>query len=83
MIIATFPHRGESLTVEVLDVYDGSNGRKLASVRALSGEPFTCWTHGGWATGSLASVPVFLLREVAATVDLPGLAIPAGELVTG
>lgn len=38
-IIAVFPHKGASLEVEVLDVFE-SGGVNLAAVRALDGRPF-------------------------------------------
>ena len=76
MIIANIPHNGETITVEVLDVFTTGDGRKLATVRALTGQPFTSWTHGGWAESDTRRVRVDQLANVAISVELPAL-VPA------
>jgi len=63
-ILASIPHKGNRMTVEILDVWTGGSGVKLATVRALTGQPFQSWTHGGWATSDTANFPAGLLRDV-------------------
>lgn len=76
MIIAQIPHNGTTITIEVLSVFTTGDGRKLASVRALTGHPFTEWTHGGPADTDTRRVRVDLLANVALSVELPAL-VPA------
>lgn len=45
-ILADLEQNGVMIQVQVLDVFEGS-GRKLATVQALQGKPFTRWTMGG------------------------------------
>lgn len=70
MIIASITRNGNSLPVEVVDTFTTGDGRKLAVVRALSGQPFTQWTHGGPSQSDSAYVPVDYLANLAASVDL-------------
>ena len=68
MITAQVPHKGAWLTVQVLELFNGTEG-KVAYVKALSingsqPEPFISWTHGGWATHSTTTYPVSFLRNV-------------------
>lgn len=70
MIIANIPHNGTQLTVEILSVFTTGDGRKLAAVRALAGQPFTTWTHGGPADSSSANVRADRLSDIALSVDL-------------
>ena len=76
MIIAQIPHDGTTITVEVLSTFTTGDGRKLATVKALTGKPFTSWTHGGWAESETRNVRVDLLSNVAMSVDLPAAAAP-------
>jgi hypothetical protein len=69
MITATVRINGKTEPVEVLDAYDGSAGRKLASVRALAGKPFAEWTHGGWSYSDTARFPAEILQNVKTTPD--------------
>lgn len=94
-IIASISHNGESLPVEVTNVYYSETRRcKVASVHALKGEPFPQATHGGWAYSASTTVRVECLSNVhqdppePATPTLLDLAIaaeraqwPAGEVV--
>lgn len=64
MIIATIPHNGEKLTVEVLDVFTSPNGVKMARVRALAGQPFKAWTPGGCHASDSTRFPAGLLRDM-------------------
>lgn len=50
------------IPVEITGVID-IRGRKLASVRALSGEPFTIFTHGGPAQTDSIYVAVERIRD--------------------
>jgi hypothetical protein len=50
------------IPVEITHVID-VRGRKLASVRALSGQPFTVFTHGGPAQTDSIYVAVEHIRE--------------------
>jgi hypothetical protein len=60
MIIATIPHEGKRIEVEVLDVFWGSRG-KLVRVRALNSSPFTEFSHGGPVNTNMANIlPEFL-----------------------
>ena len=70
-IIATIPHMGESLTVEVIDVFRTGDGRKLVIVRSMAGQPFTNCTHGGPAESDSANVPACALSDVQVIGD-PG-----------
>ena len=72
-ILAQIPYMGASLTAQIIDVFTGSNRRKLATVRALAGQPFAAWTHGGWAYSDTNNVRVDLLSGVAVTADLQTL----------
>ena len=77
-IIASIPYKGESLPVTIEDIFTGSNG-KTARVRAMAGQPFCSWTHGGWAYSDTLNIRVDLLTVlapsgIAATVELPELA---------
>jgi hypothetical protein len=76
-ILAEVVIKGEAVTVEVLDVYHSSRG-KVVFVKALTGQPFTAWTHGGWACNETATVFPAQLRNVRIPVELA--AIPA-ELI--
>jgi hypothetical protein len=76
MILASIPHGKEKLTVEVTDVFTGGSGVKLATVRALAGEPFQAWTNGGWCSSNTARFPADLLRDVAVSVEPQPVAIP-------
>lgn len=51
-----------NIPVEITGVID-VQGRKLASVRALSGEPFTIFTHGGPAQTDSIYVAVERIRD--------------------
>lgn len=50
------------IPVEITSVIN-VQGRKLASVRALTGEPFTVFTHGGPAQTDSIYVTVERIRE--------------------
>ena len=54
----------QSFQVEVTDVFTTGDNRKLASVRAITGKPFTIFTHGGPADSATASVRADLLTNV-------------------
>lgn len=69
-ILARIPTRNGPVDVEVLDIFDGAC-RKMAVVRALVGEPFQSWSHGGWSCSAVASIPVSMLQPV--IVDQPVL----------
>jgi len=56
--------RVQNIEVEVLSTFTTGDGRKLATVRALRGKPFTDFTHGGPADSAAAQVPVSFLRDV-------------------
>lgn len=56
--------RFQNHPVEVIDVFPGSSGIKLATVRALQGKPFMSWTHGGWCESDTANLPAELLKDV-------------------
>ena len=66
MIIGTVtidtPTGRAEIPVEITSVID-VRGRKLASVRALSGEPFTVFTHGGPAQTDSIFVSVERIRQ--------------------
>lgn len=64
MILAQIPQNGTAIQVEVLDAFEGAGGRKVARVRALAGQPFTGWTHGGWCQSDQAVVEAGLLASV-------------------
>ncbi len=64
LVIAEIPHKGNKLTVEIVDVWTGGSGVKLATVRAFIGQPFQSWTHGGWCPSDTANFPAGLLRDV-------------------
>ena len=74
MIIANVSHKGAMIPVEVTSVITAGDGRKLAAVRALEGQPFTAWTSGGWIETDQARVSVNSLADIAVSVDLPSLA---------
>jgi len=78
MIIAQTPHNGELITVEVLATFTTGDGRKLATVKAMTGRPFSSWTHGGWADSNTRNVRVDQLSNIAASIELP---TPAAILV--
>jgi hypothetical protein len=63
MIIAEIIYSGNSYTVKVNDVFEGS-GRKVASVEALTGEPFRIWTHGGPVASATMTVAAASLLNV-------------------
>ena len=63
MILADTKANGKTLTVKVVSVFE-AGGRKLASVEALQGEPFTEWTHGGPAYSDTARIPADWLENV-------------------
>lgn len=65
MIIASVPTDGKSIECEVLDIFTGSSGRKVATVRALRGMPFQSYTHGGWCASNSCTIPAGLLSRVA------------------
>lgn len=68
MIIANVRvSRNKMVPCEVRDVFE-NRGRKLACVTALTGEPFTEWTHGGWCYSASARIPVELLSNIAIEV---------------
>ena len=71
-ILARFQNRH----VKILDVFTTGDGRKLAIVQALEGQPFTNWTHGGWAASDTTTLRADLLQDVAAESR------PAGNLLT-
>lgn len=50
--------------VEILDVFPGTSGVKLATVRALQGKPFQSWTSGGWCESDTANLPAGLLKDI-------------------
>ena len=56
--------RYTNIEVEVLGTFTTGDGRRIATVRALRGKPFTDFTHGGPADSDSANVPVELLRDV-------------------
>lgn len=60
-ILARYANR---LDVAVVDVLITGDGRKLALVQALSGEPFTVCTHGGPMDTDSALVSPDLLSDV-------------------
>ncbi len=66
MIIGTVtidtPMGKADIPVEITNVIN-VQGRKLASVRALTGEPFTVFTHGGPAQTDSIFVAVERIRE--------------------
>ncbi len=66
MIIGTVtidtPTGRADIPVEITSVIN-VQGRKLASVRALTGEPFTVFTHGGPAQTDSIYVAVERIRE--------------------
>jgi hypothetical protein len=66
MIIGTVtidtPTGKADIPVEITNVIN-VQGRKLASVRALTGEPFTVFTHGGPAQTDSIYVTVERIRE--------------------
>lgn len=55
--------------VEVLDVFPGASGVKLATVRALRGKPFMSWTHGGWCESDTANLPADLLKDITLQIE--------------
>ena len=63
MIVAELVYKDKNVPVEVVDVFE-ARGRKIASVCALSGEPFQEYTHGGWADTATMRVVVEDLRNV-------------------
>jgi len=69
-ILASIPHKGNRMTVEITDVFTGGSGVQLAIVRALAGSPFMSWTNGGWAASDTANFPAGLLRDVRIQPDL-------------
>ena len=71
-ILARFQNRH----VKILDVFTTGDGRKLAIVQALEGQPFTSWTHGGWAASDTTTIRADFLQDVAAESR------PAGNLLT-
>lgn len=66
MIIGTVtidtPAGKADIPVEITSVIN-VQGRKLANVRALTGEPFTVFTHGGPAQTDSIYVTVERIRE--------------------
>ncbi len=66
MIIGTVtidtPTGKADIPVEITSVIN-VQGRKLASVRALTGQPFTVFTHGGPAQTDSIYVAVERIRE--------------------
>lgn len=88
-ILARLP---DGLQVEVTGAYTTGN-RTRAAIRALSGEPFTVYTHGGPAMSDSCMVDAALLSDVHQTneygsirrsrragVSLPELAyVPADD----
>lgn len=65
MILATIPHQGQRLPVEVVDAVQGK-----ATVRTLDGaEIFPRWTHGGWCMDAEANVPADLLADIIVSVQ--------------
>jgi hypothetical protein len=64
-IIATIPHLGEYLIVEVIDTYySKALRRRMATVKALHDEPFSAWTHGGFAYYNITNVPIDCLVDL-------------------
>jgi hypothetical protein len=61
-LTATLTHpRYGAIAVQILD----ANSRTgFAQVRALTGEPFATWTHGGGAHTSTARVPFAWLSDI-------------------
>jgi hypothetical protein len=71
MILAHIPHNGEMLPVEVVEAITTGDGRRLAVVRALAGQPFTGHSfNGGPCDSDTANIPAGLLRDVVMTVDV-------------
>lgn len=64
MIIATVSQNGHNYPVEVVDIFTTGDGRKLAAVRALQGQPFTRWTMGGPCNDDTANVRLDCLTDV-------------------
>ena len=62
-ILADVRTQGKMTTVHVTNVFE-AGGRKLASVEALQGEPFTEWTHGGPSYTDTARIPADWLENV-------------------
>jgi hypothetical protein len=76
-IIAVF--RPKNVSVEILDVFDGPQGIKLACVRALDGKPFVGGDKWPVAT-SFATVPTSDLTDVAESVERYPKPLPANLL---
>ena len=56
--------RFQNHDIEILDVFEGSSGRKLASIRYLDGHEINYWTHGGWCRDDHDQIPVALLHDI-------------------
>jgi hypothetical protein len=63
MILAEITYSRNTYTVKVIDVFEGS-GRKVASVEALTGEPFDVWTHGGPVPSNTLTLPASSLQNI-------------------
>lgn len=72
-ILADIPHKGSMIKVEITDTYINSRGEKMVSVKALKGEPFISWTHGGWAYYNTTEVGVNSLKDVRQEETAPNL----------
>lgn len=64
MIIAYVSQNGHKYPVEIMDVFTTGDGRKLAAVRALQGQPFTRYTMGGPCNEDTANVRLDCLTDV-------------------
>ena len=63
MITETVKYGTEEIRVQVTGTFTTGDGRKMASIRALEGEPFVAWTHGGWASVGTVGVNIESLRD--------------------
>ena len=48
--------RYNGIEVQIKGVLHTGDGRKRVAIRAIQGEPFGSWTHGGWITTDSAVV---------------------------
>lgn len=83
-ILASIPYKGNrNMIVEILDVFTGGSGVKLATVRALAGQPFQNWTHGGWCPSDTCNWPAGLLRDVIIHPEQDSGSIPQEAVTNG
>ncbi len=64
IVLAAFMGR----TVEVLDV-SMYEGRKIAAVKVIEGEPIAQWTHGYWSLATTANVLADRLSDIRLEAD--------------